>query len=393
MFGDVLCFSHLRWGFVYQRPNHLMSRCARDRRVFFVEEPVFDAATPHLEVKQVEGGGPFVVVPHLARGPAAGSEATQRRLVDDLVGEWHVRDPLLWFYTPMALAWSRHLAPRASAVVYDCMDELTLFDGAPPALAERERELFELADVVFTGGPSLYEAKKHRHASVHAFPSSVDTKHFAKAMEPDEAPSRDAEPDDQACLPRPRVGFFGVIDERMDRGLVGRLAAARPDVQFVFIGPIAKIDPAALPRGRNIHWLGPRPYGSLPLYLRGWDVAMMPFARNAATRFISPTKTLEYLAAGRPIVSTSIRDVVRPYGELGLVRIADTTDAFVAAIDAALAARGTDADARRLAVSLSIVAGTSWDTSWARMWALVRERASRRQKTADGHEAAPCSTV
>jgi UDP-galactopyranose mutase len=365
--GDVFCFSHLRWGFVYQRPNHLMSRCARDRRVFFVEEPIFDARVARLDVRHVEHGL-HVVVPHLPQASSTASEVVekvQRRLVDRLVALARVEEPMLWFYTPMALRWARHLRSRVSSVVYDCMDELSLFDGAPPTLREREHELFELADVVFTGGHSLYEAKRDRHPRVHAFPSSVDAHHFEKACTP--LP----DPLDQQSIPRPRLGFFGVIDERMDLGLVRALAEGRPDLQLVFIGPIVKIDPERLPRLPNVHWLGPKGYDRLPSYIAGWDVAMMPFARNAATRHISPTKTLEYLAAGKPVISTSIRDVVRPYGERGLVRIADTAEAFAAAADAAIAERGTPSERQRRSASAAALAETSWDMTWARMWALA----------------------
>jgi UDP-galactopyranose mutase len=394
--GDVLCFSHLRWEFVFQRPNHLMQRCARDRRVFFLEEPVFDLPTgsaSELATRRLSDG-PHVVVPHLAAQPRESGERVERelrKLLDRLVVDVALRpSPVLWFYTPMALGWARHLATpaRTGAVVYDCMDELSLFRAAPPALGDRERELFTLADVVFTGGHGLYEAKRLRHPSVHAFPSSVDGAHFGQAT------GWRPEPPDQAGLPRPRAGFFGVIDERMDVGLLDAVARVRPDLELVMIGPTAKIDPKDLPRRKNLRWLGPRPYASLPHYLAGWDVALMPFARNDATRFISPTKTLEYLAAGKPIVSTSIRDVVRPYGEQGIVRIADAPAAFAAAIDAALADRGTLREAKHREACARTLAATSWDTTWSQMWALVQSRAARRSHpSADVHEAAPCSTA
>jgi glycosyltransferase involved in cell wall biosynthesis len=374
--GDVLCLSHLRWGFVYQRPNHLMSRCARDRRVFFVEEPVLGAPRPRLEVSRLENGL-HVVVPHVPHGPSEVVESMLRDLIDGLTVRARIEHPLLWFYTPMALAWMHHPRGQASVIVYDCMDELSHFDGAPAALLDRERDLFSVADVVFTGGQSLYEAKRTRHPRVHAFPSSVDASHFG-------ASGAAPEPADQAAIPHPRLGFFGVIDERMDLRLLRELAAARPDLQIVMIGPIAKIDRARLPRAKSLHWLGQRAYAQLPGYLAGWDVAIMPFSRNAATKFISPTKTLEYLAAGKRVVSTSIRDVVRPYGEEGLVAIADTPAAFAAAVDAALAERGTPAEAAWRAASEAQLASTSWDKTWARMWALVR---------ADVREEVPCLTI
>ncbi|HEU4405047.1 MAG TPA: glycosyltransferase family 1 protein, partial [Polyangiaceae bacterium] len=320
---DLICLSHLRWDFVYQRPQHLLSRCARERRVFFVEEPVRDEGPPRLEVDE-RPGGVRVCVPKLPPGAGeAEAERLQSAMLRELVRAADVRDHVAWYYTPMATAFTGALRPLAT--VYDCMDELSAFRGAPPALVTRERELLRLADLVFTGGHSLYEAKRGAHPSVYAFPSSVEVEHFAKAR------ARQADPDDQAPLPRPRLGFFGVLDERMDLALLEGVARARPDWQLVLVGPVVKIDEAALPRRPNLHYLGPKGYPELPRYIAGWDVALMPFAQNESTRFISPTKTPEYLAAGRPVVSTPIRDVVRPYGAEGLVRIADGVGAFVAA--------------------------------------------------------------
>jgi glycosyltransferase involved in cell wall biosynthesis len=265
----------------------------------------------------------------------------------------------------MAIAHVPRVRPRG--IVYDCMDELSHFDGAPTPMRAREQELFRHADVVFTGGHSLFEAKRPHHPRVHAFPSSVDTAHFATARAPM------PEPEDQRGIAHPRLGFFGVIDERMDLPLVAALAQARPDLQLVMIGPVVKIDPSSLPRCPNIHWLGHKSYEELPRYIAGWQVAIMPFARNRATKFISPTKTLEYLAAGKPVVSTSIRDVVRPYGEQGLVRIADDPSAFAGAVDAAVLERATAAGEARRAACDAVLAETSWDRTWARMNALVEQ--------------------
>ena len=362
---DVLCFSHLRWRFVYQRPQHLMSRCARDRRVFFVEEPLVDATgAPRLQIDRESSV--TVVVPHLPAGLSPGAAASaQRTLVDELIAREAIDEYIAWYYTPMALTFTNHLAPRA--VVYDCMDELSAFKGAPGVLRERESELLRRASLVLTGGQSLYEAKQHQHHNIHPFPSSVDTPHFARAR------PLTAEPADQAPIPRPRVGFFGVIDERMDLDLVGGVAALRPDWHLVFVGPVVKIDPADLPRHSNIHYLGSKTYAELPEYIAGWDVAMLPFARNEATRFISPTKTPEYMAAGKPVVSTSIRDVVRPYGERGLVRIADDPSAFVTACEAAMAEDATARTAR----SDSFLRQMSWDGTWARICQLVDEAVTK----------------
>lgn len=360
---DILCFSHLRWNFVYQRPQHLLSRCARDRRVFFFEEPLFDAPDdPHLTTS-VDRSGVVAVVPHLrAAEDATANAAALRSLLHGVMAAEHIRPEVLWYYTPMALAFSDHL--DAPVVVYDCMDELSGFAGAPAGLLDAEQALLARAHVVFTGGRSLWEAKRHRHGNIHAFPSSVDVAHFARART-----RTGADPEDQASIPRPRLGFCGVIDERFDRELLAGVAALRPAWQFVVIGPIVKIDPATLPRAANIHYLGPKSYDVLPDYLAGWDVALLPFARNDATRYISPTKTPEYLAAGCPVVSTSIRDVVRPYGELRLAHIADDPAAFVAACDLAL--REDPHERRRTADAL--LARTSWDATWAAMATLIAQ--------------------
>lgn len=385
MFDDVLCLSHLRWGFVFQRPNHLMSRCARQRRVFFVEEPHFDADTPRMDTERVEGDL-HVVIPHLPPGTSGSDvDRLQHELLGRLVVRERVKRPLLWLYTPMAVRMARGL--DAAGWVYDCMDELSNFHGAPAELREREDELFAAADLVFTGGRSLYEAKRARHPRVYAFPSSVDFAHFEKARTPLQ------DPPDQAKIPRPRVGYFGVIDERLDLALLDGVARRRPDLQLVLIGPVVKIDPAILPRAANIHWLGMKQYAELPSYVAGWDVAMMPFARNDATKFISPTKTLEYLAAGRPVVSTSIRDVVEPYGNANLVRIADYPLPFVAAIDAALGERGTPAALAREHARDAMLAQTSWDHTWARMHALVHEALAARALSREVEEKKPCSTI
>jgi UDP-galactopyranose mutase len=215
----------------------------------------------------------------------------------------------------------------------------------------------EEADVVFTGGRSLYEARRDRREHVYLFPSSVDAAHFGKARSPQD------DPQDQRDLPRPRLGFAGVIDERLDTALLAAVADARPDWQLVMVGPVVKIDPAGLPQRPNIAYLGPKPYGDLPRYMAGWDIGMLPFAHNEATRFISPTKTPEYLAGGRPVVSTSIRDVAQPYAELGLVRIADSPSDFVAAVEACLAEPREGALARIDA----FLEGSSWDAMWGRM--------------------------
>ncbi|MFL6233551.1 MAG: glycosyltransferase [Thermoanaerobaculia bacterium] len=375
---DLVCLSHLRWDFVYQRPQHLMSRFARDRRVFFFEEPVFfdpsvEDGPARLDVTE-RPGGVQIAVPRLPHGLSPEEvEAAQRDQLQGMLAGHGVSDYVLWYYTPMALGFSEGLEP--AAVVYDCMDELSLFRGAPPALLERERRLLELADLVFTGGQSLYEAKRERHPSVHAFPSSIDHEHFGRARRP--AP----DPADQAAIPRPRLGYFGVIDERIDLDLLAAAAAARPDWQWVMVGPVVKIDPESLPRRSNLHYLGMKSYDELPAYLAGWDAALMPFARNESTRFISPTKTPEYLAGGRPVVSTPIRDVVRPYGELKLVEIAEDPQAFVAAAERSMRRFGEGSPEREawLAQVDEFLARGSWSRTFRHMSDLIDGTVLRRR--------------
>jgi len=356
---DVICLSHLRWNFVYQRPQHLMTRCAAERRVFFVEEPEYaPGVRPHLRIER--SGRVTVATPQCATGTTPREALIiQRELLNQLMARESINRYVLWYYTPMALAFTDHLSPVS--IVYDCMDELSAFKGASPALKQYDVELVRRATLVLTGGHSLYEARRHTHQNIHPFPSSVDVAHFSAARQPQ------ADPDDQASIPHPRLGFFGVIDERMDLALLEGLADARPDWHWVLLGPVVKIDADALPVRPNLHYLGSKAYRELPAYIAGWDVALMPFAKNEATRFISPTKTPEYLAAGKPVVSTSVRDVVRPYGQAGLVHIADDVRAFVQACEAAMADDHVDRN-RRADVFLR---QTSWDGTWRQIRTLL----------------------
>jgi UDP-galactopyranose mutase len=359
--GTLLCFSHLRWNFVFQRPQHLMLRFAREWQVLFWEEPEYGASESRLSARLCEQTGVIVLTPQLPDGLAPAKEAVVlKALLDDAVGARPAKPVLRWYYTPMMLPFSEHVA--ADCVVYDCMDELANFRGAPPELLPLEQRLLEQADLVFTGGYSLYEVKRDRHPSVHPFPSSVDAGHFSAARQ------GDAEPADQAGIPGPRLGFYGVIDERMDLALLAAMADARPDWSIVMVGPVVKISEADLPRRPNLHYLGGKQYAELPDYLRGWDVALMPFAINDATRFISPTKTPEYLAAGCPVVSTPITDVIRHYGDVDAVKIAGSAAEFVAACDAALAL--SKSSEWRVPVD-ALLKTISWDRSFGAMTGLI----------------------
>ncbi|MDB6045457.1 MAG: glycosyl transferase [Gammaproteobacteria bacterium] len=358
----LLCFSHLRWQFVYQRPQHLMSRAAAEQSVIFFEEPIFEerGALPRLNVA-AQSSGVTVMVPVLKGGTSEAEQAAaQRYLIDRVLNEWSGAATTFWYYTPMALRFTGHLQP--DVCIYDCMDELSAFKNAPQLLVELERRLLARADLVFTGGRSLFRAKRGRHQHCHLFPSSIEFEHFARARA-----AACAEPQEQAKIPHPKVGFFGVIDERMDVELLAQLAAMRPDLQLVCIGPVVKIDPAALPRQPNIHWLGFKSYAELPEYLSSWDAGFMPFALNEATQFISPTKTPEFLAAGIPVCSTPITDVVSPYGENGLVEIGADAAQFSAKLDLLLKHDRSEW-LRRVDGHLQ---GMSWDRTWSEMSALL----------------------
>ena len=362
----LLCFSHLRWDFVFQRPQHLMSRFARDMAVVYWEEPVEIGRkeTPFLKVREADNcPNVRVIVPHLPEGLSDEKrDAALTRLLDAYTAGL-TRPLVAWYYTPMMLNFSRHL--DTTALVYDCMDELSKFRFAPETLLGLEQELIDSADLVFTGGSSLYEAKKDRHHSVHCFPSSVDRVHFSKAR------SGHFDPADQEELPRPRLGFYGVIDERFDVELLARVAEARPDWSLVMVGPVVKIADEDLPKRANIHYLGSKTYDQLPAYLGGWDVALMPFAMNESTQFISPTKTPEYLAGGKPVVSTPVRDVVRHYGHLQGVKIAEEADAFIAACEEALELSRERGE--WLAEADLMLSSASWETTQARMAGLLAE--------------------
>jgi UDP-galactopyranose mutase len=337
---DLVCFSHLRWNFVYQRPQHLISRFAKCFRVYFIEEPFYEKSEDELEISKT-AESVIRVVPHL-RGPA-GEEAMMRLrdLLSNLFLDENLKNYMFWYYTPMALRYSSHFTP--GFVVYDCMDELSAFKSAAPELKEMEHELLAKADLVFAGGQSLYEAKKKYHARIHLFPSSIDKSHFEQAR------SIKFDLPDQENIPHPRIGFFGVIDERLDIDLLERVSRLRPNWHFIMVGPVVKIDPSMLPNFHNIHYLGAKTYNELPHYLAGWDIAMIPFAHNESTRFISPTKTPEYLAAG-------------------LVRIAGTPDEFIRVVEEELRREDKSEWLERVD---DFISQNSWNKTWSEMMSLI----------------------
>lgn len=356
----IIVFSHLRWDFVFQRPQHLLSRLARHYRILCFEEPLHHEGLPKLEISEplpnLTVCKPFTPVKQ--HGFVDEQIVHLRHMVRQL--DARHKASIAWFYTPMALPLLQEL--QTDRVVYDCMDELSAFRNPPPHLERREEALLEIADVVFSGGPSLYHAKKHRNPNVHCFPSSVDASHFRQALD------RNIAHPASLRLPGPRLGFYGVIDERFDCALVEQLADAHPEWQIMLVGPVVKIDLDTLPQRSNIHYTGQQPYSVLPQFLASWDVCLMPFAMNESTRFISPTKSLEYMAAELPIVSTPIRDVADLHGDV--VEIAADPAGFIAACERMLQL-SSDERRHRIRLMRDKLAQTSWDMTAARMHELL----------------------
>lgn len=353
---DLVCFSHLRWGFVFQRPNHLLSRFSKHQRVFFIEEPIFYDENDKLHIENFNENL-YVVTPYIRRGLKEEEvHKRQKKFLSNLITNMQVNRYFTWYYTPMALPFTDHLSPEL--VIYDCMDELSAFKFAPPELTAREKELFKKADLVFTGGHSIYESKKSEHHNIFPFPSSIDKHHFGVAR------THKNDPFDQAHIPHPRFGYFGVVDERFDIELLDTVAKAKPDWHFIILGPVVKIDEASLPKHSNIHYLGGKKYEELPAYISGWDIATIPFAMNESTKFISPTKTPEYLAAGKPVLSTPIKDVVSPYGENRLVHIVRNGEEFIRAAEKELKKKRKAAWLKKVD---DFLAFNSWDRTWSQM--------------------------
>jgi UDP-galactopyranose mutase len=361
-----------------------MSRLAVAWRVFFIEEPDgYRHEANHWEFE--EAAANLTVCRPRSTVEAHGYNDEQlpvlRDMVRTLLDERGIAEYAVWTYTPLAMPLIAELNPQF--VVYDCMDELSQFLNAPAELIRQEKRLLKRADLVFTGGPSLYRSKKSRHPNVHCFSSSVDETHFEKARGPG------AEPAVQEPVPHPRLGYFGVIDERIDLPLLAALADAEPNWQITMVGPVVKIDPSTLPQRPNIHYFGQQPYTALPDFLRGWDACLLPFARNPATEFISPTKTLEYMAADKPIVGTPITDVAEPYGHI--VYLGNDAPSFIAACRAALHADDAERKARR-AAARKVLDLTSWDKTVAAMQAELEKVWKRKRPEqgaqGDGREAA-----
>jgi hypothetical protein len=366
---SIICLSHLRWDFVYQRPQHLLTRFAETFQIFFLEEPVYDAQEQPYYSYLEQSDNIYRIIPHLPGGlNNLESTAMLKLLFDQFMENKNLSDFAFWYYTPMALEYTRRYIP--DLIVYDCMDELSAFKFAPEALKDLEQELFKKADIVFTGGQSLYEAKKNQHANIYPFPSSIDKKHFAQARQLKQSFAN------TRATGQPTLGFYGVIDERFDMDLIRGIADMRPNWQIVLIGPIVKIAPSTLPQNHNIKYLGPKNYDDLPSYLATWDVALIPFLLNESTRYISPTKTPEYLAAGVHVISTPIRDVINPYGKNKHVAIGSTAEEFVTAAEYILQTANydwTEID--------DFLDQNSWDKTCQNMLAMIKKTITSRSLT------------
>ena len=354
----IVVHSHLGWDWVWQRPQQFLSRLSKRHRVLFVEGPV---PVPEIDRTQMvlreTRDYPNVVVLQMKVPASRWSDGgwvdqERRRIVQQVLAEPLGREfqsPVQWFYDPMAVtAFAGHLGERA--IVYDCMDELSLFRGAPPELVRRERELLTMADVVFAGGPRMWEAKRELNQNCFCFGCGVDHAHFGRALDvhlPLPAELKD--------LPKPVFGYIGVVDERIDYELVAALADAT-EGSVVMVGPWTKVDPDAFPQRKNLHWLGGRDYAQLPAYAKAFDVCLMPFAMNESTRFINPTKALEYMATGRPVVSTPVRDVVKQYSDV--VAIGNDHAEFIAACQDAAASP----QAARVERGRALARKNSWES-------------------------------
>jgi len=345
---DMVVFCHLRWDFVYQRPQHIISRLAKSMKILLIEEPWHRPEVPDSKLTEVTANL------HVLQPNVRHIEEIEQ-ILPKYTGKSIETG---WFYSASFLPLLDYFT--FDTVVYDCMDELSLFKGAPQKLVEQERSLMQTAGIVFTGGKSLYESKVKHHDNVYCFPSSVDRQHFAGAL------NGIALPEDIAGIKGPIAGYFGVIDERIDLELLNEVALLKPEISFVMIGPLAKIGEHDLPRQQNIHYLGMKDYKGLPGYLKGFSVAMMPFALNDATKYISPTKTLEYMAAGKPIISTAIYDVVRDYSDS--VAIISTPQEFSTAIDTVL----NQDNALNTVDYNDILERTSWDATAQKMHSLLK---------------------
>ena len=284
---DVVVLSHLRWDFVYQRPQHLMTRAAGRHRVLFIEEPL--SADTFAFQMRTDTSGVRVVQPLLPSGtPDPDAESWLRGALTDLVAEWR------------GAGWSsgttRSWPSRSAAISRPRSRSSTAWISSARFAVRhqpfaRAKTRSSVAPTLSSPGAGAFGRRSG--ACIRVFTVSRAASTFRTSRRP----GWRSEPPALASIPHPRLVYAGVIDERIDLDLLHALADSGAG-EVVLIGPVAKIDPADIPRGPHIHALGQRPYAELPSFFAHADLGLMPFALNEATRFISPTKTPEYLAAG-----------------------------------------------------------------------------------------------
>jgi glycosyltransferase involved in cell wall biosynthesis len=380
----IIVHCHLRWEGVWQRPQQFLSRLSQRHPILFIEGPILHDKNeaPTFELLPVAQYPNVTVMrthfPASRFQNGAWVDAERLRLLKEAMNgplKGRFECAVQWFYDPMAApCFIGKIGERA--VVYDCMDELSQFKFAPPEIVAREKVLLASADVVFAGGRKMWLSKSRHNDNAHFYGCGVDVQHFAKArLAETELPA------DVANLKRPILGYFGVVDERLDYDLIAKLADADPNWQIVMVGPTAKVNPDDLPKRANIHWLGRREYAQLPNYTKAFDVCLMPFALNEATEYINPTKALEYMATGRPIVSTAVPDVVSNFSEA--VNVAISQDCFVEMCVRALSAPDEEAIQR----GIEMANNNQWDAIVAKLEGHIedvfkKKAATRKQSAA-----------
>ena len=369
---DLVCFSHLRWDYVYHRPQHLLTRFAAKFRVFFVEEPIMYKGTDKFEVT-ITKSNVWRVIPMLSSRKVKKSLAErQTLLLNSLFSIFEIKEYIFWYYSPLAISFTKQFSPLK--IIYDCNEEFSVNKLAPATVSELESELLQKSDIVFASGINLFNVKKKCNSNIHLIPGSLDKEHFFKARK------QLIEPPDQCGIPHPRIGYFGVIDERFDSKLLKSVADSRPDWHFVLIGPVVNIKMEDLPKNINIHYLGGKSYDMLPKYLSRWDVAMIPFEDNLHTKFTNPAKTPEYLAGGKPVISTLITDVVKQYGDNKLVWIVNTPFQFINGVEHELHGKNKKEWLKNVDAYL---ATTSWDKTFSQMLDLIIKEFERKKEVYD----------
>ena len=357
---DLICFSHLRWDFVYHRPQHLLTRFATKFRVFYIEDPIFYEGDDKYEVF-ITKSNVWRVIPMLSKRKLRTSIVNRQKfLLNSLFSIFEIKEYIFWYYNPQALDISNHFSPLK--IIYDCVEEISVQKNFTPQLEKLEKELLSKSDLVFTSGINLFNSKRKFNNNIHLFPCSLDKEHFSKAR------FHLVEPPDQSSIPHPRIGYFGVIDERFDYKLLAEVAKARPHWHFIIIGPVVRIDKSELPQNKNIHYLGGKSYDILPKYLSRWEVAMIPYKNNLTTHFINPAKTPEYLAGGKPVISTSITDIKKSFGDKKLVTIVNTSFQFINGIEHELHGKNKKEWLQKVDVFLNT---TSWDKTYSNMLHLI----------------------